>query len=147
MRAEAHAGDPQTLQVNAGSMITPEAIAANAGLIHQILAGLQARYDVNAVVTPGKKTDIQIAPKASLAHDAGPLHAEISKQMGMKPAASVSYGDGDLHAFLEKQLGVPPTAGVGYNKQIGDLNISAGATKTRGQRPAGRVDLNYTKQF
>ena len=131
-----------------GNGITPASIAANAGLIHQILAGLQARYDMSAVVTPGKKTDIQITPKASISHDSGPLHAEISKQMGMPPSASLAMNDGNFHAFIEKQLGVPPTAGLNYTKQLGDdLSLSAGVNAQRGAKPQSNINLNYKKKF
>ena len=128
-----------------GSGITPGSISANADLIHQILAGLQARYNISASVTPGKKTNIEITPRVSLEHDQGPLHAEISKQMGMKPSARVSYGNGDLHAFMEKQMGVPAAAGIDYSTQLGGGNLSAYLAKQRGS-PA-QAGVNFTKQF
>lgn len=142
---EAGTGNPDPNALNISGGITPEGISANADLIHQILAGLQARYNINASVVPGQKTNIEISPKLSLEHDQGPLHAEISKQMGMKPRARVDYGSGDLHAFLEKQLGVPATAGIDYSKQLGGGNLSAYLAKQRGS-PA-QAGINYTKQF
>lgn len=151
-------GEPDPLALQAAGHMNQEAINLDADVIEKILGSLQARYNFNAHAQPqyvdenGRlhKAGLHLAPNARLEGSAGPLRAELVKQMGMPAEAGVHYNEGNLHAFLQKQLAPSsrPIMGVDYAMPIGaNGGLSAFLSQQMGQRPQAGVNLNYTKKF
>lgn len=150
-------GEPDPLALQAAGHVAPHGLNLDADIIEKILGSLQARYNLNAHANPQHVDEngrlnaagFHLAPNARLEGSAGPLRAELIKQMGMPAQAAAHYNEGNLHAFLQKQMGASrPVMGVDYALPIGNNgSLSAFLSKQMGQRPQAGVNLNYTKKF